>query len=59
MASIQRRMGPNVEGGLYGLFQPLADGLKLFIKELIIPSHSNIVIFLFSPILIFILSLVS
>jgi NADH:ubiquinone oxidoreductase subunit H len=59
MAAIQRRVGPNVEGGPFGLLQPLADGLKLFIKELIIPSRANIFIFLFSPILVFILSLIS
>jgi NADH-quinone oxidoreductase subunit H len=59
MASIQRRVGPNVEGGPFGLLQPLADGLKLFIKELIIPSRANIFIFLFAPILIFVLSLIS
>jgi NADH-quinone oxidoreductase subunit H len=57
MASIQRRMGPNVEGGPFGILQPLADGLKLFIKELIIPSRANIFIFLLAPILIFMLSI--
>ncbi len=36
MASIQRRRGPDVIGYL-GLLQPLADGLKLFIKETILP----------------------
>lgn len=57
MASIQRRMGPNIEGGPFGLIQPIADGLKLLSKELIIPSHANIIIFIFSPLLIFILSM--
>lgn len=57
MASIQRRMGPNVEGGPFGILQPLADGLKLFIKELIIPGRANIFIFLLAPILIFTLSI--
>ena len=57
MASIQRRLGPNVEGGPFGILQPLADGLKLFLKELIIPGHANIFIFLFAPILIFMLSI--
>ena len=32
MASIQRRLGPNLVGP-WGLLQPLADGLKLIIKE--------------------------
>jgi len=38
MGSIQRRRGPNVIGFL-GLLQPLADGLKLFAKETILPSR--------------------
>ena len=42
MASIQRRRGPNVIGYL-GLLQPLADGLKLFAKESILPSNANTV----------------
>ena len=45
MGSIQRRRGPNVIGYL-GLLQPLADGLKLFVKETILPSSSNIIIFI-------------
>jgi len=57
MGSIQRRKGPNVIGFL-GLLQPLADGLKLFTKETILPSNSSIIIFLFAPILTFILSLI-
>jgi len=56
MGIIQRRKGPNVIGFL-GLLQPLADGLKLFAKETILPSNSNIVIFLIAPILTFLLSL--
>jgi NADH-quinone oxidoreductase subunit H len=58
MASIQRRLGPNVEGGSFGILQPLADGLKLFIKELIIPGQANIFIYFLAPILIFTLSLI-
>ena len=57
MGSIQRRRGPNVIGFL-GLLQPLADGLKLFVKETIFPSNSNILIFIIAPILTFILSLI-
>jgi NADH:ubiquinone oxidoreductase subunit H len=56
MASIQRRKGPNVVGFL-GLLQPLADGLKLVIKEMVIPRKSNIILFLSAPLLTFILSL--
>lgn len=59
MASIQRRLGPNIEGGPFGLLQPLADGLKLFIKELVVPNRANILIFFCSPFSVFILSLIS
>ena len=57
MGSIQRRRGPNVIGFL-GLLQPLADGLKLFVKETILPSNSNIFLFILAPLLTFILSLI-
>ena len=57
MGSIQRRRGPNVIGFL-GLLQPLADGLKLFVKETILPSNSNLYMFLLAPILSFVLSLI-
>lgn len=57
IASIQRRRGPNVIG-YYGLLQPLADGLKLFIKESICPSNANKGLFFFAPIYAFFLSLI-
>lgn len=58
MGIIQRRKGPNVIG-FVGLLQPLADGLKLFAKETILPSNSSIIVFLLAPILSFFLSLIS
>jgi len=56
MGIIQRRKGPNVIGYL-GLLQPLADGLKLFSKETILPSNANIILFILAPIITFLLSL--
>jgi len=55
IASVQRRLGPNVVG-FWGLLQPLADGLKLVIKEIIVPRFSNKLLFFFSPFLTLILS---
>ncbi len=57
LAVIQRRSGPNVVG-VYGLLQPLSDGFKLLVKEVIVPSTSNKNIFVFSPILTFCISLI-
>ena len=57
MGAIQRRRGPNVIGFI-GLLQPLADGLKLFAKETILPTSTNTSIFLIAPSLTFILSLI-
>jgi NADH-quinone oxidoreductase subunit H len=56
LASIQRRRGPGVVG-IWGLLQPLADGLKLLVKESIFPSSSNTFIFILAPIITFLLSL--
>nr|QFP99032.1 NADH dehydrogenase subunit 1 [Rhizaria sp.] len=55
MASIQRRVGPYVVG-LWGMLQPFADGLKLVIKEIIIPTKTNKFLFCFAPFLTLFLS---
>lgn len=56
MGSIQRRMGPNVIG-FVGLFQAIADGLKLAVKEPIIPRKANKFIFIGAPLFVFFVSL--
>ncbi len=47
-AVIQDRRGPN-RAGWFGIFQPLADGLKLFMKEEIVPNLSNKFLFILGP----------
>jgi len=57
LGAIQRRRGPNVQG-FFGLTQPLSDGFKLLVKEAVMPSSSNSVVFLLSPMLTFIISII-
>jgi NADH-quinone oxidoreductase subunit H len=49
MAMMQRRIGPNCVG-YWGAFQPLADGLKLVVKQFIIPNKVQTALFTFAPV---------
>ncbi|PIA12841.1 respiratory-chain NADH dehydrogenase [Coemansia reversa NRRL 1564] len=56
MGSMQRRVGPN-HIGLFGLLQPLSDGIKLLLKETIFPSQSDKIFFISAPLIIFTVNL--
>jgi len=56
LAALQRRRGPNVVG-IYGFLQPFADGLKLILKEVVLPIWSNKLLFFFAPFVTLSLSL--
>ena len=58
IAAIHLRRGPNVVGP-YGLLQPVADGMKLFFKETVIPTGANRGVFIIAPMLTFTLALIA
>jgi NADH-quinone oxidoreductase subunit H len=55
MGAVQRRRGPNV-AGFFGLLQPIADGVKLILKEPIVPRRANYYLFYIAPVITFSLS---
>ena len=52
LASLQRRRGPNVVG-IWGSLQAIADGLKLAVKEVVLPNRANKDLFVLAPVLTF------
>lgn len=57
MGRMQRRIGPD-KVGIYGIIQPIVDGIKLVIKEIIIPQQVEKRYYIIGPIMTFILSLI-
>lgn len=56
LAAMQRRVGPNTVG-YYGVLQPFSDALKLIVKETVIPSQSNKILFYLAPVSTLVFSL--
>jgi NADH-quinone oxidoreductase subunit H len=57
IGAMQLRQGPMVVGPM-GLLQPIADGLKLLLKETVLPTGANKVVFLLAPMITFTLALI-
>ena len=58
-AWIQDRHGPNRVGGRSGILQPIADGIKNFVKEETYPDAANLPLFILAPVLSFIPALIA
>jgi NADH-ubiquinone oxidoreductase chain 1 len=56
LAAHQRRVGPQVTG-FWGILQPFADAIKLILKENVVPTHANKVLFFVAPIATLVLSI--
>jgi len=58
MAAMQARKGPNVVGP-FGLMQPFADAVKMLMKETIIPTGANRILFILAPLLTMTLAMIA
>ncbi len=58
LAVMQMRRGPNVVGP-FGLLQPFADAIKMLMKETIIPTGANRVLFVMAPMITFMLAMIA